>query len=57
MCTMSSNTACARTPATYAGVVVMGVCVFSGWWYTIWFKIRPLSIFGRSYAVGVFRIV
>jgi Domain of unknown function (DUF4184) len=28
-----------------------------GWWYTIWFKIRPLSIFGRSYAVGVFSII
>jgi hypothetical protein len=25
-----------------------------GWWYTIWFEIRPLSMFGRSYAVGVF---
>jgi hypothetical protein len=28
-----------------------------GWWYRIWFKIRPLSMFGRSYAVGVFSII
>jgi hypothetical protein len=27
---------------------------FPSWWYTIWFEIRPLSMFGRSYAVGVF---
>jgi len=27
------------------------------WWYTIWFEIRPLSIFGRSYAVGVFSVI
>jgi hypothetical protein len=30
---------------------------FPSWWYTIWFKIRPLSMFGRSYAVGVFSII
>ena len=28
-----------------------------GWWYTIWFKLRPLHIFGRSYAGGVFSII
>ena len=28
-----------------------------GWWYTIWFKIRPLTFFGRSYAVGVFSVI
>ena len=29
---------------------------YPGWWYTIWFEIRPLSRFGRSYAVGVFSV-
>ncbi len=28
-----------------------------GWWYTIWFRLRPLHVFGRSYAVGVFSII
>jgi hypothetical protein len=28
-----------------------------GWWYTIWFKLRPFHVFGRSYAVGVFSII
>ena len=28
-----------------------------GWWYTIWFEIRPLPMFGRTYAVGVFSII
>ena len=28
-----------------------------GWWYTIWFKLRPLHVFGRSYAVGVFSVI
>ena len=26
---------------------------FPGWWYTAWFKIPPLPIFGHSYSVGV----
>ncbi len=30
---------------------------FPGWWYTIWFKIRPLPKFGRSHKVGVFSVV
>jgi hypothetical protein len=30
---------------------------FPNWWYTIWFKIRPLYIFGRTYAVGVFSVI
>lgn len=30
---------------------------YPNWWYTIWFKIRPLHIFGRTYAVGVFSII
>jgi hypothetical protein len=30
---------------------------YPGWWYTIWFKLRPLHVFGRSYAVGVFSII
>ena len=30
---------------------------FPSWWYTIWFKIRPLSMFGRTYAVGVFSVI
>ena len=30
---------------------------FPGWWYTIWFRIRPLHVFGRTYAVGVFSII
>ncbi len=29
---------------------------FPGWWYMIWFEIRPLSMFGRSYEVGVFSV-
>jgi len=28
-----------------------------GWWYTTWFEIRPLSMFGRAYAVGVFSVI
>jgi hypothetical protein len=30
---------------------------FPSWWYTKWFKIRPLHAFGRSYSVGVFSII
>ncbi len=30
---------------------------FSGWWYTTWFKIRPLPMFGHSYAVGLFTVI
>ena len=30
---------------------------FPKWWYKIWFEIRPLSMFGRTYAVGVFSIL
>jgi hypothetical protein len=30
---------------------------YPAWWYTIWFKVRPLHVFGRSYAVGVFSII
>lgn len=28
-----------------------------GWWYPIWFRLRPLHVFGRSYAVGVFSVI
>ena len=28
-----------------------------GWWYTIWFRLRPFHVFGRSYAVGVFSVI
>jgi hypothetical protein len=30
---------------------------FPTWWYTTWFKIRPLRMFGKSYSVGVFSII
>jgi hypothetical protein len=30
---------------------------FPTWWYTIWFEFRPLAMFGRTYAVGVFTIL
>jgi hypothetical protein len=30
---------------------------FPKWWYTIWFEIRSLSGFGRTYSVGVFSII
>lgn len=30
---------------------------FPGWWYTKWFKIRPLPMFGQSYSVGVFSVI
>lgn len=30
---------------------------YPGWWYTIWFKLRPLHVFGRSYAAGFFSII
>ena len=30
---------------------------YPGWWYKIWFKIRPLSMFGRSYDAGIFSII
>jgi hypothetical protein len=30
---------------------------FPGWWYEIWFEIRPLHGFGRSYAVGVYSVM
>lgn len=30
---------------------------FPNWWYTIWFRIRPLHAFGRTYSVGVFSIL
>ena len=29
---------------------------FPEWWYAIWFKTRYLSMFGRTYSVGVFSI-
>ena len=29
---------------------------FPEWWYAIWFKTRYLSLFGRTYSVGVFSI-
>ena len=29
---------------------------FPEWWYRIWFETRHLSMFGRTYAVGVFSI-
>ena len=30
---------------------------FPGWWYTIWFEIHPLPMFGHSYSVGVFSVI
>ena len=30
---------------------------FPGWWYTTWFEIRPLSMFGHSYSVGIFTVI
>jgi len=30
---------------------------FPSWWYKIWFEIRPLHGFGRSYGMGVFSIM
>jgi hypothetical protein len=30
---------------------------FPGWWYTTWFEIRPLPMFGRVYSVGVFSVI
>ena len=30
---------------------------YPGWWYKIWFRLRPLHMFGRSYDVGVFSII
>jgi hypothetical protein len=28
-----------------------------GWWYITWFVFRPLPMFGRSYAVGIFSVI
>ena len=30
---------------------------FPGWWYIIWFEFRPVSMFGKTYAVGGFSIL
>lgn len=30
---------------------------FPGWWYTSWFEIRPLAMFGHSYSVGLFTVI
>lgn len=30
---------------------------FPGWWYTAWFEIRPLPMFGHSYSVGLFTVI
>lgn len=30
---------------------------FPEWWYTTWFAIRPLPMFGLSYSVGVFTVI
>ena len=30
---------------------------FPSWWYTAWFEIRPLPMFGHSYSVGVFSVI
>lgn len=30
---------------------------FPEWWYTTWFVVRPLPMFGQSYSVGVFTII
>ena len=30
---------------------------FPGWWYTTWFEIQPLPMFGESYAVGLFTVI
>jgi hypothetical protein len=29
---------------------------FPGWWYLIWFELRPLPMFGKTYAVGGFSV-
>lgn len=30
---------------------------FPKWWYTPWFEIRPLPMFGQSYSVGIFTVI
>jgi len=30
---------------------------YPDWWYKIWFRLRPLHMFGRSYDVGFFSII
>jgi hypothetical protein len=30
---------------------------FPGWWYTTWFEIGPLPMFGHSYSVGFFTVI
>lgn len=30
---------------------------FPQWWYRTWFEIRPVSMFGESYAVGLFTVI
>jgi hypothetical protein len=30
---------------------------YPNWWYKIWFQLRPMHVFGRTYAVGVFSII
>jgi hypothetical protein len=30
---------------------------FPAWWYTTWFVVRPLPMFGQSYSVGVFTVI
>ena len=30
---------------------------FPEWWYTKWFEIPPLTMFGKSYSVGIFSVI
>ncbi len=30
---------------------------FPDWWYRIWFQFRPLRMFGRTHAVGIFSVI
>ncbi len=30
---------------------------YPAWWYKVWFRLRPLHMFGRSYDVGIFSII
>ena len=30
---------------------------FPTWWYTIWFEVRPLSMFGKTYFVGLHTVI
>jgi hypothetical protein len=30
---------------------------YPNWWYKIWFQLRPMHVFGRSYSGGVFSVI